>query len=264
MKLVEFVSKRALRQGDTGEAVKQLQLALRLKAGAELVVDGVFGRVTRTAVQRFQAVNRIAADGLVGPVTAAFLDALKASEHPPAVELPSVLTVAPWLTEMRALTGIKEFPGARSNPLILSWVDALAVRWPTLEPNISWYVNDNTPWCGLGGARAVGLCIPGFKPPDAPLWSLNWRGSWAIRLDEPVLGCAMVKERKGGGHITFYEGEDASHVYGRGANQDNQINVAKYSKRDGWTFHWPVGALPPKGGRVRRSFAQAVSNPTLT
>lgn len=263
MKLVELVAKQALRQGDSGETVKLLQLALR-KAGHELVADGSFGNITRTAVKRFQAVNRIAADGLVGPVTAAFLDAVRPSEAVTTPELPSVLAIAPWLAEMRALTGTKEFPGARSNPEILAWVEALGHRWPTLRPNIDWYVTDATPWCGLGTARAVGLGVPGFKPPDAPLWALNWRGSWAIKLTEPVQGCIMVKERKGGGHVTLYESEDARHFYCRGPNQNDQINVAKYSKRDGWTFHWPVGApLPAKVGRIKRTFAGAPSNPTL-
>jgi uncharacterized protein (TIGR02594 family) len=267
MKILELVVKKPLREGDSGQVVKFLQEALR-RAGHELVVDGAFGLITKTAVQRFQAANRIAADGLVGPVTAAFLDALNPvegiSENRP---LPSVLAVAPWLSQMRAWTGTKEIPGARSNPLILSWVGALGAKYPTLRRNVDWYTQDATPWCGLAAAAALGLCEPGYKPPDAPLWALNWsEGAWGIELKEPSPGAIMVKKRTGGGHVTLYESEDDRFYYCRGGNQNDQINIASYPKGDFKWIRWPVGALGakyPAQGRVRRKFTGVAHNPTL-
>lgn len=258
--LVEHVVKRALREGSSGEAVKLLQMALR-RAGHELVVDGTFGLITKEAVKRFQAANRIAADGLVGPVTAGFLDAVKAIEGIyEKVPLPSVLAVAPWLSQMRAWTGTKEIPGARSNPLILSWVGALGAKYPTLRRNIDWYRSDNVPWCGLAAAAAVGLCIPGFMPPLAPLWALSW-GPWAVKLNGPAPGALLPMRRQGGGHITIYESEDATHFYCRGGNQSDQINVAKFpkSRLTEYGFRWPPGAALPKVGAVKRKFAAAES-----
>jgi uncharacterized protein (TIGR02594 family) len=257
-KILPLVTQRALREGDTGPSVKALQSRLR-SFGHELVIDGAFGPATKIAVVAFQGRNRIAADGYVGPITAAYLDV----ESPDAGEkpLPSVLAVAPWLTWMRAMTGTKEFPGDRNNPVILAWRTALSAKYPRLRRNIDWYTKDSIAWCGLGEAAAVGLCIPGWHPPDAPLWALNWKvGAWKYDLDEPCLGCIMVKPRTGGGHVTTYEGEDGSRYFCRGANQSNMINVASYSKKDKWTFHWPVGGPEPKRGRVRTSFADAVHN----
>ncbi|ASC74177.1 N-acetylmuramoyl-L-alanine amidase CwlL [Halomicronema hongdechloris C2206] len=51
-----------------GEDVKQAQECLHRK-GAGLVVDGVFGPATKLAVERFQQVNGLAVDGVVGSKT---------------------------------------------------------------------------------------------------------------------------------------------------------------------------------------------------
>lgn len=61
-----------LRIGQRGEAIRELQLALN-KAGARLVVDGIFGRATEIAVERHQAAAGLKVDGLVGPITLASL-----------------------------------------------------------------------------------------------------------------------------------------------------------------------------------------------
>lgn len=233
-----------IRQGSTGEFVIRLQHALR-RAGHELVVDGQFGGITRAAVERFQAANRIAADGLVGPITAAYLDTVKGEDK--TEPLKSVVNVAPWLSLMRAITGTREIQGAKSNPLILAWRAELSGRYPTMRRNIDWYVDDATPWCGLGCAYAVGCCVPGYAPPIAPLRALNWRMAWedGIPLARGVPGAIGVKERKGGGHVTLYESEWNNKVYCRGANQSDMINVAEYDY-DVFTWHWPKAFPMPE------------------
>lgn len=54
--------------GDSGPAVKALQQALNAK-GADLEVDGDFGRGTLAAVMDFQASNGLPVDGVAGPRT---------------------------------------------------------------------------------------------------------------------------------------------------------------------------------------------------
>ena len=56
-----------------GEDVRQVQSALA-KTGAGVVIDGVFGPATKLAVERFQSVNGLTADGVVGPKTLALLN----------------------------------------------------------------------------------------------------------------------------------------------------------------------------------------------
>ncbi|MEO0825951.1 MAG: peptidoglycan-binding protein [Cyanobacteria bacterium J06635_15] len=55
-----------------GEDVLAVQKALAAK-GAGVVVDGVYGPATKLAVERFQQVNDLTADGIVGPQTLARL-----------------------------------------------------------------------------------------------------------------------------------------------------------------------------------------------
>lgn len=258
MTIVALVARAPLRLGAKGAAVIELQNALR-RFGAEIVVDGEFGRITRLAVERFQASHRIAADGEVGPVTAGYLDAIK-GDALPAAPLPSALNLTPWLSYMRALTGTKEIPGARSNPLILSWVKSLGARYPQLRPNIDWYRNDDTPWCGLAAAEVVGECDPGFEPPIAPLAAINWN-DWGVALDRVSLGAFMVFSRPGGNHIALYDGEDRTHFHIRGGNQSNSINVTRIEKgrlrKNG--IRWPRGYPLPTSGAVMKAAVGTVS-----
>lgn len=65
-----------LRRGMRGDAVKDLQTALKPKPGFEgIVIDGVFGPVTEARVRKFQREfgGNLVADGIVGPKTWAAL-----------------------------------------------------------------------------------------------------------------------------------------------------------------------------------------------
>jgi peptidoglycan hydrolase-like protein with peptidoglycan-binding domain len=57
-----------LQEGDSGFAVVELQQLLNTK-GAFLVVDGIFGRVTRAAVTKFQRQHGLEPTGIVQPAT---------------------------------------------------------------------------------------------------------------------------------------------------------------------------------------------------
>lgn len=63
-----------LRWGSTGAAVSAVQTRLNA-LGASVGVDGDYGQLTKAAVERFQAANHLAVDGVVGPGTAARLNA---------------------------------------------------------------------------------------------------------------------------------------------------------------------------------------------
>ena len=60
---------RILQLGSTGPSVQFLQLALRRSGNSELVTDGIFGSLTRTAVTEFQRKRGLVPDGIVGQVT---------------------------------------------------------------------------------------------------------------------------------------------------------------------------------------------------
>jgi N-acetylmuramoyl-L-alanine amidase len=54
-----------LKRGSVGQQVKELQAQLN-KFGYKLVVDGIFGSKTETAVKDFQAKKKLSVDGIVG------------------------------------------------------------------------------------------------------------------------------------------------------------------------------------------------------
>jgi len=60
---------RILKEGDSGEDVKQLQRDLKKLGYYNSSIDGLFGPKTRQAVMAFQADQGMAVDGVVGPYT---------------------------------------------------------------------------------------------------------------------------------------------------------------------------------------------------
>ena len=56
-------------QGASGDAVRRAQRALRRTPDLDLVVDGIFGPRTKSAVENFQGGAGLAVDGIVGPLT---------------------------------------------------------------------------------------------------------------------------------------------------------------------------------------------------
>lgn len=71
--LPNYIFTKTLRFGNTGLDVKMLQQKLNEK-GFILTVDGVFGRMTRLAVEKFQHSNGLVPDGIVGKLTNAVLN----------------------------------------------------------------------------------------------------------------------------------------------------------------------------------------------
>lgn len=72
-----------LKRGSQGDAVKNVQEALRRLGYFEGKADGDFGEYTENAVKRFQAQNGLKADGVVGSATLAKLSSSSAKTAPP-------------------------------------------------------------------------------------------------------------------------------------------------------------------------------------
>lgn len=70
-------------QGDTGDAVRQLQTRLNVW-GLKLLVDGTFAAETEAAVRTFQTQHKLTVDGVVGPATWTSLNSSPPPPKPPA------------------------------------------------------------------------------------------------------------------------------------------------------------------------------------
>ncbi len=88
---------QVLRQGDTGEAVRQWQLYLRGEGFLNDMADGIFGPVTEAATRKYQTARGLASDGVVGSKT--YAQAIKddlaifedAQEFPPEPDFQALL-----------------------------------------------------------------------------------------------------------------------------------------------------------------------------
>jgi uncharacterized protein (TIGR02594 family) len=232
-------------------AVMIAQQAL-LRDGRELVADGDYLTITVTAVTKFQMDHGLQPLGFIGPKTAAALDAIPESVKSIVAPLPSVLKVAPWLSQMRAMNGLHEGVGNLDNPAILAWPREIANKYPDLGPDVLWYTHDSIAWCGLG----MGICATrgGEKPPAGLLGAGNWANfGQHMSLSQRTPGAVFVYSRVGGHHVTAYESEDETHYYCRGANQSDSICVTKIPKSRAvvavrWGIHFPIPTTGPKHG----------------
>jgi uncharacterized protein (TIGR02594 family) len=161
--------------------------------------------------------------------------------------------VPKWLQTMRAITGVTEEPGAADNPKILEMRNWIACTYSDMEKYCEGYDHDDVPWCGLTAAFC--MTVAGIRPPfgttdtDRWLWALAWADDPNFELlEKPVLGCVVVLEREGGGHVTFYESTSGSNFKCRGGNQSDAINVSSYPQSDVVALVWPKGVPLPAPG----------------
>src|SRR5262245_44405783 len=158
-----------------------------------------------------------------------------------------------WLLVMRAITGLAEVPGEADNPKIIAMARYIGRKFPEMQSYCDLYQHDETAWCGLTAAfcMAVADIRPPFGPTDTDkfLWALSWQ-AWLSgggrprggeTLSSPVLGCVVVMEREGGGHVTFYESTDSNGNYRcRGGNQSDAVNVQSYDPDTVVALVWPT------------------------
>jgi uncharacterized protein (TIGR02594 family) len=166
--------------------------------------------------------------------------------------------VPQWLAVMRAITGIVETPGDADNPKILAMRDEIARTYSDMASYCALYVHDSTPWCGL--AAAYSMTMAGIRPPfgetdtDRWMWALAWADDdeFGLRLDAPRLGCVVVMEREGGGHVTLYERTEGDRYVCRGGNQSDAINEQSYPISGVVALVWPHegGPVPPAERRT--------------
>lgn len=205
------------------EIIKRIQQALLQHGFAVGLVDGVWGRRTIAAVKAFQEKKGLAADGIVGPKTAAVLFAGEVE--------PNTGTLLPWLAEATNLVGTKEVLGSRSNPIILNWADELDAR----------YSGDDIPWCGLFVAHCVGSTMPEEILPGNPLGARQWEKFGDPT--EPRFGAILVFWREARsswkGHVGFYTGEDAHAFRILGGNQSDKVCYTWISKTRLVSARWP-------------------------
>lgn len=139
-----------------------------------------------------------------------------------------------WLPIANRHLGVTEFQGERHNPVIVNWLVKLG----------AWWRDDETPWCGVFVAAV--LREAGVQPAAAWYRAKAWL-SWGSALAAPALGCVVVFEREGGGHVGFLVGRTPGGLLlVLGGNQGNQVNVRAFEKHRVVGYRWPAGEPAPR------------------
>lgn len=135
-----------------------------------------------------------------------------------------------WLQTAEGYVGLREIPGPRHNRTIVGWLTKLR----------AWWTDDETPWCGVFVAHCMQEA--GLPYPKLYMRAKAWSDYGALlRRDRLAPGAILVFDRKGGGHVGFYVGEDAGFYYVLGGNQSNAVNVMKLGKSRLVASRWPRG-----------------------
>jgi uncharacterized protein (TIGR02594 family) len=228
--------------GDEGDEVTQAQQAL-VACGHDIDIDGDFGPLTQTAVETFQASRRLPVTGWIDVATGTALDQVDRRQ---ARQLHATVPGAPWVSEVRACTGVDEIPGSADSPIIMAWRLDISNAFPEMASYTAGYTGDDIAWCGFGLAAAMARCkiAPPFDPDDdtgSYLWALSWE-DWGVRLKSPKVGAIMVFEREGGGHVAILEKVEGKTFWIRGFNQSDTVNVTTRA----WDASF-VAAVWPEG-----------------
>jgi uncharacterized protein (TIGR02594 family) len=173
-------------------------------------LDGVWGKDTRRAIAA----------------------ALGIKPQPVKKRLPgSAVVEAPWFDLARAQIGVKEVPGAASNPAVLAFYDEAGNPQP----------NDSVPWC----AAFVGAMLrrAGYKGTGS-LMARSYL-DWGTKLDKPQRGCIVVFKRGAppAGHVAFVDEWTATTVRCVGGNQSDAVTVATYPRVNVLGYRWPSEAI---------------------
>ena len=154
-----------------------------------------------------------------------------------------------WLSIAYGYLGVAEIPGSDTAPIIRRWLIRLR----------AWWSDDETPWCGTFVAQcieAAGLPIPKYWM-RAKAWA-----DWGTKLSNPELGCIVVFERKGGGHVGFVVGRTPNgNLLVLGGNQGDKVCIAPFDRTRLIGYYWPpCVSLPTPQGLV----VMAATGPTST
>lgn len=150
----------------------------------------------------------------------------------------------------RSYLGVKEFPGAPSNPIIMQWAKNI-FKWIGID-----YHGDHIPWCGLFVAAVMEECD--ITPPHIAVRASEW-SKWGQALEAPCYGAIMVFTRPGGGHVGFYVSEDAECYHILGGNQSDSVNLTRIKKDRLGSIRWAPDYPIPNTKPIFQDWDSAIS-----
>lgn len=168
-----------------------------------------------------------------------------------------------WMVVAAGMLGRREVPG----PGAAAWLKSL---WLGLKGG-AWFWgtvgkgdDSKLPWCGAFVAHC--LQSAGLAIAERYASALAW-AQWGIGLSAPAVGCVVVFNRDGGGHVGFVAGVDPSgRLLVLGGNQGDAVSIAPFDvvARPPVAYRWPPGVKAPAAIGFKALPVFAVSGATST
>lgn len=133
----------------------------------------------------------------------------------------------PWLLAARACIGQTEELGPNDSP----WLRRMWAHF-----GASWLLGQA--YCG--GAMAYWMTQAMAAYPKTYYRALSWL-DWGIKLADPCVGCVVIFERQGGGHVGLVEGRTITgDMAVLGANQSDTVRISPFAHGRVLGYRWPT------------------------
>lgn len=151
------------------------------------------------------------------------------------------MTEYSWLANARKYLGLKEYPGAKTNPTIGGWLTKLKAAWR----------DDETAWCGTFVAEV--FMESGYSPVAGWAGARNWM-KFGVSLAKPAVGAVVVfwrdSPKSGKGHVGFVVGKDKiGNLMVLAGNQGDAVTIKPFSLTPGVSrvvgYRWPANQPIP-------------------
>ncbi len=133
----------------------------------------------------------------------------------------------PWMSIALGELGMREIPGAASNPRIIEYLMSTTLPYANRLP-------DETDWC----ACFVSWCLARASVEGVHSALVNPWLKWGETIPEPRRGCIAIFNW---GHIGFYIGESGAYVRSLGGNQSNAVWISSYERTKVLCYRLPAG-----------------------
>jgi uncharacterized protein (TIGR02594 family) len=155
------------------------------------------------------------------------LSRIKSVVVPPMPVLPS--DAPEWIKIAYKERGQTEIPGPQENPRIVEYFATIGEK--------ANYRDDVDDWASAFVEWSFNKAgIDGPKNDDPFAWL-----RWGEKVDHPRFGCVAVLSFSGLRHVGFFFSDNGESILVLGGNQDDTVNVSRYSKSDVVGYRCPTG-----------------------
>jgi uncharacterized protein (TIGR02594 family) len=142
----------------------------------------------------------------------------------------------PWMKYAIPELGIKEAPGDKNNPRVVEYLETVGFK----QDSIDW-CSAFVSWC-MKSADNERSNKEVVKKMRSPAGAQSWL-VWGMQLTAPRFGAVTVLKNLSNpiyGHVAFYLGEYSDQILLLGGNQNHEVSVSSYEKKQLLQYRWSI------------------------